>query len=1014
MEAEVLRRVGEVAAAVDGAKCVDEVICALHSLAVLLFPVDSNLLAGSIDDHYKHKVLNAVVPSQSDSNCWKHAFYSGPAFSMMARILLYNIASNWLTCIPISAQMQVYDQFFISGPSIEILQALVPALTRHGINEDFDLNAICSNVERLLVSCLLSKKGVHHMVREIEDSCRNAEKTGPRFIPYSGTLVSRVSQLLASIPDKVRMEAPKVLSSHLLFKQITIQLLDGAEECATELYVGRNILDEAIPDSFLLVGESFARICRRGSADVLLAEMIPKVLNHVRGCLAERNDSIGPNMIESNPKSKFWMKIIEAIGDAHAVERLSEKLLRQLATENITDLEAYWILWMLFHRSLEQNVARRALFLDKFLFWKVFPLCCLKWVLQFSVFKCPPHVALGMQSQTKQCLLDTVQRLIGVWSKREFVQSSSTEQQAYITAAVGLCLEKMSKEELEGRKEVMHSLLQGVSCRLESPIHLVRRMASCIALVFSKIVDPEKPLYLDDSLTEETIDWEFGLTSQHKGVNHSIQGEEIVSGSYKTSIPGADSDCIANERRHKEVKSKGLDKDTMLSEFKLVDPDEIVDPASLDYEKIATENDDSESQDSEGSSDSSLQPYDLTDDGLDLKSKVSQLGDVVAALRKPDDPDAAEWALEVAEKLIRALPDELRHCSADLVRALVQVRCSDLAVEGEEESAEAKRQKALVSLLVSSPFESLEPLTNLLYSPNVDISQRILILDVMTDAAQELSETQTIIPKQKQRDLISTISVGNPWFLPSSGDLPGAGPWKEISEHGSPLSWSYRYERELPSKPSQTKTGKSRRWGFASARIRENQSEWSKNKFPMYAAAFMLPVMQGFDKKRHGVDLLDRDFVVLGKLIYMLGVCMKCTAMHPEASALAPALLDMLSSRGISQHPEAFVRRSVLFACSCILASLHPSHVASSLIEGNHDITRGLDWIRTWALQVADSEADTECSAMAMTCLQLHAEMALQASRSLESVECFRSKPGGLPSKGLKREIILPLSNMNI
>jgi telomere length regulation protein len=59
----------------------------------------------------------------------------------------------------------------------------------------------------------------------------------------------------------------------------------------------------------------------------------------------------------------------------------------------------------------------------------------------------------------------------------------------------------------------------------------------------------------------------------------------------------------------------------------------------------------------------------------------------------------------------------------------------------------------------------------------------------------------------------------------------------------------------------------------------------------------MLPVMQGYDKRRHGVDLLNRDFVVLGKLIYMLGVCMKCMAMHPEASALAPALLDMIGSR---------------------------------------------------------------------------------------------------------------------
>jgi telomere length regulation protein len=257
----------------------------------------------------------------------------------------------------------------------------------------------------------------------------------------------------------------------------------------------------------------------------------------------------------------------------------------------------------------------------------------------------------------------------------------------------------------------------------------------------------------------------------------------------------------------------------------------------------------------------------------------------------------AERALDVAEKLVRASPDELRQVASDLARTLVQVRCSDLAVEGEEESAEDKRQRALVALLVTCPFESLDTLNKLLYSPNVDTSQRIMILDVMTDAAQELANAKTMKPKHQTGPLISSISESQPWFLPSSTGPSGAGSWKEISETGTLLNWSSRYERELPPKPSQIRRGKTRRWSLRSSNIRENQMQWSHNKFPVYAAAFMLPAMQGFDKKRHGVDLLGRDFIVLGKLIYMLGVCMKCAAMHPEASALAPPLLDLLRSR---------------------------------------------------------------------------------------------------------------------
>ncbi|KAG4962513.1 hypothetical protein JHK86_039381 [Glycine max] len=93
-----------------------------------------------------------------------------------------------------------------------------------------------------------------------------------------------------------------------------------------------------------------------------------------------------------------------------------------------------------------------------------------------------------------------------------------------------------------------------------------------------------------------------------------------------------------------------------------------------------------------------------------------------------------ERAINVAEKLIRASPDELKHAARDMTRTLVQVRCSDIALEGAEESTEDKRQRSLVALVVTCPFESLESLNNLLYSPNVDISQRIMILDVMTEA----------------------------------------------------------------------------------------------------------------------------------------------------------------------------------------------------------------------------------------------------------------------------------------
>ncbi|KAH9331184.1 hypothetical protein KI387_003292, partial [Taxus chinensis] len=55
----------------------------------------------------------------------------------------------------------------------------------------------------------------------------------------------------------------------------------------------------------------------------------------------------------------------------------------------------------------------------------------------------------------------------------------------------------------------------------------------------------------------------------------------------------------------------------------------------------------------------------------------------------------------------------------------------------------------------------------------------------------------------------------------------------------------------------------------------------------------------------------------------------------------------------ISNHPEAYVRRSSLFSASRILIALHPSFIAKSLSGGDAEIAKGLEWIHTWDLRVA-------------------------------------------------------------
>ena len=195
--------------------------------------------------------------------------------------------------------------------------------------------------------------------------------------------------------------------------------------------------------------------------------------------------------------------------------------------------------------------------------------------------------------------------------------------------------------------KILSFLLTG---RLESPTDLVRKMASAIALVFAKVVDPKNPLYLDDSCNGESIDWEFGLITAEKGTLSISNAEKQIdeTGTSTTLTLTKDFTHPADGGKGSNVKSKSKKS----SEFSLVDPDEIIDPATLNYELASDENDDedaselaSDENDDEDacensdSSHSSLQPCDLTDDDTDLKGKISQLVDVVGALRKSDDVD---------------------------------------------------------------------------------------------------------------------------------------------------------------------------------------------------------------------------------------------------------------------------------------------------------------------------------------------------------------------------------------
>lgn len=105
--------------------------------------------------------------------------------------------------------------------------------------------------------------------------------------------------------------------------------------------------------------------------DVLLHEVISQIFRHVRQVLLSNSDADLTELFGSNPGSQVWSKIMGAIKDPYTVERMSELLLHQLASEHVTDVEAYWIIWLMFHQIFYQQTSVRSV--DKLTIYFLLP-----------------------------------------------------------------------------------------------------------------------------------------------------------------------------------------------------------------------------------------------------------------------------------------------------------------------------------------------------------------------------------------------------------------------------------------------------------------------------------------------------------------------------------------------------------------------------------------------------------------------------------------------------------------
>jgi len=126
------------------------------------------------------------------------------------------------------------------------------------------------------------------------------------------------------------------------------------------------------------------------------------------------------------------------------------------------------------------------------------------------------------------------------------------------------------------------------------------------------------------------------------------------------------------------------------------------------------------------------------------------------------------------EALVRAAPDELRHHAPELARALVHCRVPEW-VEVEAGTPEAdlpdeRRLRSLVALLAGAPEAAGDAVAAEAFSPHADLHQRLLSLDALAAAAQELSD-----PRLAPRLEVGPRGAPRVVYPPSRGGPPREG-----------------------------------------------------------------------------------------------------------------------------------------------------------------------------------------------------------------------------------------------
>ncbi|KAL5234052.1 hypothetical protein ACI65C_001462 [Semiaphis heraclei] len=479
-----------------------------------------------------------------------------------------------------------------------------------------------------------------------------------------------------------------------------------------------------------------------------------------------------------------------------------------------------------------------------------------------------------VQKHSNSNILSTlILELVQIWGDKSALIHTPFEQHYYLSKLIvigSVCLSNLTLDD-EFKRDVEIKLFEGVPIHLESSEEKVRTIGMIVAEIIIGIVkrnEKEGAPTLNfeyDKLLDES---KFIVKSLNKLKDFKNRNELVFNNAFK---------MLNNFFEDSDIIKTGC-----------------TNALTTVHEKIM-KNIENPIENILDSDDDEFEPHDLSNDvKMDVKKRPKYIRDLIDGFNEQKDCKAWLGCLEASESLIKSqLPDDDVSFAIELLTLLI-----GMEQQFYMENFESLRYQSAVAVVTVFPYDCAKHLGHLFYESigKYAVSHRILILNILTGSAKELSGFQNV--EEKQEDPIAEVNTSKYW-------------------------------EDIIKKRVQLKT-----------RIISNPRKPVKsqiNRFVFVADAFFFPLIRGNLIEPIVSQQIDntKQLDILGvHLLNSLSVILCCAINSMHATRMGIELLEWTWS--LRFHKDVKIRIAVMGCLAAVLLSVPKSRLVdleSSLVE---------------------------------------------------------------------------------